>query len=176
MATSLYLTHTIIIGNNNIGNTINADRTFIGFNQRRQTVSESNEDLESDGYYLTLLIHSIGSERRDFPVLVRVITSNSTVEATNIQFDTSYDALFGSRTNTDDPIEEIIIIEAGVTEYELTTYIRSDFLPEDLECYTLLLSGIDTLGYRDISVCNQDYTNSTDYFCQHTICIKDDDG
>ena len=153
-----------------------SDQTFIGFNQRRQTVSESNGDLTSDGYYLTLLIHSTGSERRDYPVLIRVSTSNSTVEANNIQFDTSYDALFGSRTNTYDPIEETIIIEAGEMEHELITFIRNDFLPEGLECFTLLLSGKDTPGYRDISVCNDDSTNSTDYFCQHTICIEDDDG
>ena len=154
-----------------------SERTFIGFSQRTQTVPEDDGDFATDGYYVTIPIHSVGSERRDYPVLVRVTTTNnSTVEGITSQFDPSYDALFGSRYNSYDPLEENFNLETGEVDFELSSFVQSDFVPEGLECFTLQLIGMDSPGFRDISVCNEDHTDSTDYFCRHTICIEDDDG
>ena len=86
--------------------------------------------------------------------------------------------MFGSRENSDDPIEEIRNLEAGQLRFsrDLTTSIKNDNRNESLECFTLHIHNSDAPGYRDISRCNEAYTNSSDYFCEHTICIEDDDG
>ena len=152
--------------------------TIIGFSQRSQTVSEGHGGPDVDSFLLAIDVHSHGSERRDYEVHIHVINGNATVEATDIQFDLSYDALFGSRNGIDDPIKEIRNLEAGTLQFsrELTTTIRNDIRAEGLECYTLQIRNVDAPGYRDISSCNGDDTNSSDCFCRHTICIEDDDG
>ena len=153
------------------------EATFIGFAERSQTVSESEAPSGDDGYYITVRINSAGSERRDYPVRIRVTSPiNTTVEGINIQFDPLFDVLFGSRLNIDDPITYDLNVPTDVYSTSVSAFIRQDFTPEGLECFTLRISGIDAPGFRDISSCNEDSTHPTDYFCQHTICIQDDDG
>ena len=149
---------------------------FIGFTQRSQTVSESNAPPGNDGYDISVWINSTGSERRDYPVRIRVTTSNTTVEGRNIQFNTLYDVLFGTRDDADDPITETRAMLKGTYFSELRAFIRQDFRSEGLECFTLKITGLDFELFRHISSCNEDDTHPTNYFCQHTICIEDDDG
>ena len=148
---------------------------FIGFSQRSQTVSEG---AGTDDFLLTIDVHSKGSERRDFELHIRVIGGNATVEGTNVQFDSSYDALFGSREDSDDPVTEIRNLEAGQLQLSqhLTTSIKNDNHSEGLECFTLEIRNPDVSEHRDTSTCNAASTNSSDYFCEHTICIEDDEG
>ena len=148
---------------------------FIGFTQRSQTVSESNALPGTDGYEIRVWINSTGSEKRDYPVRIRVTTSNTTVEGFNIQFDTSYDVLFGTRDAADDPISETRAMPKGIYYLELRAFIRQDFHSEGLECFTLKITSLDVKPFRDISSCNEDDTHPTNYFCRHTICIEDDD-
>ena len=108
------------------------------------------------------------------PALVRVVDSNGTVEGTNIQFNSSYDALFGRREVDDSLSEDITFLAGENLDLELTTFIRNDLHPEGLECFTLQIQGTDALGHHDI--CHEDSAEATDYFCKHTICIEDDDG
>ena len=149
---------------------------FIGFTQRSQTVSESYIPPGFAGFVPRIQINSTGSERRDYSVRIRVTTSNATVEGFNIQYDTSYDAVFGRRNEADDQISENITITKGTFKSKLLAIIVPDFLPEGLECFTLKITGLDYEGFRDISSCNEDDTHPTNYFCEHTICIEDDDG
>jgi hypothetical protein len=150
--------------------------TFVGFSQRRQTVSEGDTPFGADGFYVTTRIHSGGSERRSYPIRVRVTPNNSTVEGTNIQFESSYDALYGTRDSSDDPVQEIIDLPAGSFELHLRLFIRDDLLAEGLECFTLKIRGIDVPGSREISACHEDDDDDpTEYFCKHTICIEDND-
>ena len=149
---------------------------LIGFAQRTQTVSESSTPPGADGYYIRVRVNSIGSEIRDYPVRIRVTTANTTVEGINVQFGSTYDALFGTRINVYDPITEELTVAKGEFHTYSTAYIRQDFRSEGLECFSLLISGIDYPGFRDISSCNEDELHPTDYFCQHTVCIEDDDG
>ena len=140
-------------------------------------MSESGAAPGFDGHDIAVRISSSGSERRDFPVRIRVTSPlSASVEATNVQFDSDFDVLFGTRLKRDDPITYNLNIEKGVFSSEITAFVRQDFVPEPQECFTLIISGLDSSGYRDISSCNDDSTDSTDYFCQHTICIQDDDG
>ena len=153
------------------------ETTFIGFAERCQTVSESEAPSGDDGYYITARINSAGSERRDYPVRIRVTSPiNTTVEGINIQFDPLFDVLFGSRLNIDYPITYDLDVPRDVYSTSVSAFIRQDFTPEGLECFTLRISAPDAPGFRDISSCNEDSTNPADYFCQHTICIQDDDG
>ena len=153
------------------------ETTFIGFAERSQTVSESEAPSGDDGYYITVRINSAGSERRDYPVRIRVTSPiNTTVEGINIQLDPLFDVLFGSRLNIDDPITYDLNVPTDVYSTSVSAFIRQDFTPEGLECFTLRISAPDAPGFRDISSCNEDSTHPTDYFCQHTVCIQDDDG
>ena len=139
-------------------------------------MSESGAAPGFDGHDITVRISSSGSERRDFPVRIRVTSLSASVEANNVQFDSDFDVLFGTRLNRDDLITYDLNIAKRVFSSEITAFIRQDFVPEPQECFTLRISGLDSPGYRDISSCNEDSTDSTGYFCQHTICIQDDDG
>ena len=58
----------------------------------------------------------------------------------------------------------------------LTTFIRDDRRPEDEECFTISIVPVDVLGRRELFACNEDDSGEGNYFCQHTICIMDDDG
>ena len=154
-------------------------KTFIGFSQRNQVVSESDALPGTYGFHLPVPIHSSGSESRDFPVNVRVLPAagNSTVEATNTLFNPAYDALFGTKESIHDPIQENLVVVAGSRDLQLVFFIRNDFLPEGLECFTLELRGSNAEGYRTTSDCYDDGgdLDATDYFCKQTICIEDDD-
>ena len=118
----------------------------------------------------------MGSERRDYPVRIGVRTTNSTVEGLNVQFDSSYDVLFGTRLSMDDIITEDLTVTKGTFHSYFTAFVRQDFRSESLECFTLKISGLDVPGFREISACNDDHLRPTDYFCRHTVCIEDDDG
>ena len=56
------------------------------------------------------------------------------------------------------------------------TAIRNDFRPEYEECYSIQISPIDL---KEVFMCDFVDTSSTppmSFFCEHTICIEDDDG
>ena len=141
-------------------------------------VSESDALPGTDGFRLPIPIHSSGSESRDFPIKIHFLHGNSTVVATNTPFNPAYDALFGTKETNDDPVQETLVVVAGSRDIQLTIFIRNDFLPEGLECFTLELRGGDTEGYRTISDCYDDGgdPDTANYFCKQTICIEDDDG
>ena len=58
----------------------------------------------------------------------------------------------------------------------LMTVVQNDSRPEELECYTINIITTDIEGVRELFTCNENESNSTDFFCDHTICINDDDG
>ena len=88
-----------------------------------------------------------------------------------------YDATFGRRVNLDDPIEgtrDLLLGERTVSP--LLTVIRNDFIPEEIECYTIRIFPVDVAGRHELFTCNEDNAGADSYFCVHTICIEDDDG
>ena len=58
----------------------------------------------------------------------------------------------------------------------LTAFIRDDLRPENEECFTIRILPVDVLGRRELFSCNDDDSGADNYFCEHTICIEDDDG
>ena len=150
---------------------------IIGFTQRRQTVSES---VAPPGFntFLFLGVNSSRISELDYEVQFRVLeTGNATVEAVNLQFQPRFDALFGAIETANSPIEDSRLLFAGIQELSVIgTFIENDFAPEDpIECYEIRILSLDIMT-RILFTCNEDEADPVDFFCIHTICIKDDDG
>ena len=138
----------------------------------------------------SLDIHSKIISEVEYAIGFRHIQGNNptdaTVETTNLFdpiFNTIFDALFGERRNPNnpfDPLETISVLESGRLEplRPLVTTIIRDVIPELDECYTINIFEIDTVtdGGRVNYDCNENEDNPEDFFCDHTVCIVDDDG
>ena len=143
---------------------------IIGFTQRGQTVSESHTPPE-----ISLGVNSSRISELDYEVLFRVLeTGTATVEAFNMQFQTRFDAVFGTTFDEQSPITDQRVLMAGSLELSrIETRIVNDFIPEDpIECFEIRILSLDIMT-RILFTCNED---EADFFCIHTICIKDDDG
>jgi hypothetical protein len=87
-----------------------------------------------------------------------------------------FDARFGNRENPDDPIIETFILEKEMNSIvPLRTTVINDFIPEEKECYSIGIFPIDVPGRRELFECNDDADMADNYFCEHTICIENDD-
>ena len=150
----------------------------IGFTQRIRTVSEGQEGAV-DLFQLQIIVSSLRSAERVHPMLFRILetSTNATVEtltsASNI-----FDAAFGLRDNLNDPIEESMDLFPGERTISplLRTAIINDIIPEETECFTIGIFPVDIPGRREWFTCNEDSEGADSYFCEHTICIEDDDG
>ena len=145
----------------------------IGFTQRRQTVPESIFPGEN----LILLI-DVATQRvseREYEILYQLHPIGTATVVGFNDFETlNEDARFGF--SDDGIIGELNLLPPGESVITpVRTDIRNDFIPELEECYTIQISPVDTLGFRELFTCNDDSTNATNYFCRHTICIEDND-
>ena len=87
------------------------------------------------------------------------------------------DAAFGTRTERDAPIQEEFDLEQlEATIPPLTVEIRDDFRSEDEECFTIRIFAVYFQGHRNLLTCNEDDFGATNYFCETTTCIMDNDG
>ena len=150
----------------------------IGFTERRRTVSEGLFP-DSDEFPLQIDVATLRVSEREHRMLYRVLSSGTaTVVSLEFRDNLDYDARFG--TVQADPIEQRDLLLPGrdfITP--LPTAIRNDLIPEDEECYTIQISPIDIPGLRELFVCDFVDTSSTppmSFFCEHTICIANDDG
>ena len=151
----------------------------IGFTERRRTVSEGHvpgvEEFPLEIDVATLRV----SEREHWRMLYRVLSSG-TARVVSFEFrdNLDYDARFGFVEA--DPIEQRDQLLPGRDIINpLITAIRNDFIPEDEECYSIQISPIDIPGLKEFFMCDFVNTSSTPpmgFFCEHTICIEDDDG
>ena len=150
---------------------------FIGFLQRYQDISE-NAGGPLTFFPLSINVSTPRASERNHTVVFWYLGSSSTaiVVPVNEPEDPLYDAKFGCRKIGDHPIEVTHILYPGKRTLSLTTTIRNDNRPEDQECYTISIY-ISELTLRVPPFrCNDDYRNPTEFFCDHTICIIDDDG
>ena len=151
---------------------------IIGFTERIRTVSEGQEP-GVDLFQLEINLASARTAEREHPMIFRLQepSTNATIE-TLIESSPVFDATFGLRANPDDPIEEARDLDPGsrTVRPPLQTAIRNDLMSEDTECYTIRVFPVDVPGRRELFECNEDVVGEDNYFCEHTICIEDDDG
>ena len=152
---------------------------IIGFTQRTQRVSESMA-LPGDVFFpLPIHVATLRTAEREYPMYFRVqgASSSAIVEPIGAVVDPLYDATFGTREREDGPIAVFFNLEAlEDTIPPLITFIRNDLRPEYEECFTIRILPVDIPGNQVLFSCYDDYYGEDNYFCEHTICIMDDDG
>ena len=153
---------------------------IIGFTTRTVCVPENNTEPGFDVWFLPIEVATLRTAEREHPMIFRVQEASSLaiVEPIGDVVNLLYDATFGTRDNIGDPIEVFFVLEAlEDTVSPLATFIRDDRRPEDAkECFTIRIFPVDVPGRRELFTCNEDDVGADNYFCQHTICIEDDDG
>ena len=148
---------------------------ILGFGDRRQTreadVLPGNEQL-----FLDILITSLRTSELFYPVGVRsVIEGQPIIDPMDFIQNFMFDGLFGSREqNTINNLVLMESLEVNTTMLPaLQVSIRDDFLPENLECFELSIFRVDVESFTEQFMCN---TAGDNFFCEHEICILDDDG
>ena len=133
-------------------------------------------------------VHSNITSEVDYEIGFRHIKgrnpTGATVETADILdpiFDSNFDARFGDRPNPNnrfDPLETVRTLEKGhlVPSRPLFTTIFPDMCPEPDECYTVHIFIIDPYLHFSYFNCYDNEDNPEDFFCEHTVCILDDDG
>ena len=152
---------------------------IIGFTSRTVYVPENNAELFFDVWLLPIEVATMRTAEREHPMIFRVqgASSSAIVEPIGVVVNQRYDATFGTRNNTGDPIEELLILDAlEDTIDNRIAFIRDDRRPEDQECFTIRINPFDVPGRREPFTCNEDDSGADNYFCQTEICIEDDDG
>ena len=149
---------------------------IIGFTTRTVCVPENNTDPGFDLWYLPIELATVRAAEREHRMILRLQEASglAIVEPIGVVVDQFYDATFGSRHNIGGPIEVFFILDVlEDTIPPLTAFIRR---PENEECFTIRILPVDVDGRRELFACNEDDSGEDNYFCQHTICIEDDDG
>ena len=152
---------------------------LIGFTERFRTVSEGMAESGFDVFRLLINVATLRTDRREHPMIFRILDDRSSaiVEPVGAVTDPLFDATFGSRDRLNDPLEVLFVLEAlHNTIPPLTTFIRNDFRPEELECFTICIFPVDVPGRPELFLCNEDGVGANKYFCETEICIEDDDG
>ena len=157
---------------------------IIGFTERQRTVSEGIVPEGEDEFRLTYDVAALRTSERDHLMTFRLLegistaTVNTRQELGDLNILRDNDAIFGEEREENDPIEESRSLPLGSTTLpqDLPTFIRGDIKAEDKECYTVRVLAYDVPGVRQLFTCNDDQANATNYFCEHEICIIDDDG
>lgn len=144
----------------------------IGFAHRRQNVSESDHPPLTVTFTIPINVTSLRASEVEYDVQfhIQTIGQTASVEA---KFSADSDALIGHRNTANEPLQlrHSLPIGTRALAIPLTAVIVDDFTPESQECFTVkIVPGIHS-NYQ----CNEDIVNPTDYFCEHTICIDDDD-
>ena len=134
-----------------------------------------------DEFRLEIDVAALRVSERVHPMLYRVLSSG-TADATVVSFEfrdnLDYDARFGF-VEADPIVQEDRLLPGRDFIDPLQTAIRDDFVPEYEECYSIQISPIDIPGLKELFMCDFVDTSSTPpmgFFCEHTICIEDDDG
>ena len=147
----------------------------IGFTERIRTVSEcAGVDL----FLLEINVSSLRPSEMQYHMEFHIVESrtNATVE-TLVPTSNVFDATFGFRENPYYIMEtrDLPLGERTISPL-LQTAIRNDIIPEETECFTIRIWPVDLSGGHVFFDCNYGYLDVDSYFCEHTICIEDNDG
>ena len=138
-----------------------------------------SERADFDSFILPIAFEAVRTSELEYITRIQVVESISTaiVAPINVPGITMFDATFGVRDNPEDPIREDHSIEAGTNYLQgiLRVSLTDDLHIEPDECFTLTASTRNDFGQS--APCNDnDDDSATSYFCEHTVCIEDDDG
>ena len=151
----------------------------IGFSQRVRTVCECDALEGEDSIPIDIDVATQRLAEREHPMLFRLHVSTSTA-IVDSRFDVTnppLDFCFGIRLHPDGPIQEEFDLKPLVaTIPPLRAEIIDDLVPEDEECFTIRIFPVDVPGRRELFDCNEDEDGTTEFFCETTICIIDNDG
>ena len=143
----------------------------IGFTEKSKTVSESTA-------LIGINVAATRSSDRLYPITVQHNEQRSTAVVGSLVGDSfNSDIRFGVRQSPNDPLIEETDLQPGQTTLQLImAVIVQDLIIEPEECFTLQIFFTGYSSAREpLVTCNAD-DSSTNYFCEHTVCIEDDDG
>ena len=145
---------------------------LIGFTERIQTVSEGEAQPE-EFISITVNVSTNRISEVNYTVYFRYqnVISSAIVEPLSSN-DSEYDVLFGEQLDSNGQIQELQEIRPGQNSASIQLLILNDLLPEEEECFTLRIQADDP-SLRSLPKCND---QGDSFFCEHTICIIDDDG
>ena len=148
---------------------------FVGFTERRTNISERT-DVPVDVYRIAIEVSAERTSELIHTSTIYVVESKTATVESFSSHSLFYDALFGTIVVPGDPLQEVHLLRSGERRYQdIQLSIRNDFLIENEECFTLSISTRNDFGQE--ALCNADDDSSaSSYFCEHTICIEDDDG
>ena len=152
----------------------------IGFTQRVQTVCEDEALPGEDFFHIEIGVATLRTAEREHPMVFRLQSGGTAiVEPRGSLENPLLDAVFGTRYSSysEAPIQEEFYLERLVAIIPpLPVDIRNDLKPEDEECFTIRIFPVDVPGRRELFDCSEDEDGATNFFCETTICICDDDG
>ena len=150
----------------------------IGFSERRQTVVEG----ERNGIILPIHVHALRSSEVMHRVGFHINVINATATVMEHNSYNGVDAVFYSEPG------EISIVTGhclypGAMDFNIPTIIVNDASVENTECFTIKIQNSSFSCYEDdgegdgegSGTSNED-NMMQNYFCQHTVCIEDNDG
>ena len=150
----------------------------IGFTEETQCIPEELRPGVNE-FLVFIDLATLRVSEREHGMSFRLLASGAATVVSFASFSaTDFDARFGGQEG--DPIIEIDFLDPGEdTVRPRRTLIINDFIPEIEECFTIQISPIDVPGLMLLFIC--DFVDNstippTNYLCEHTICIKDDDG
>lgn len=147
---------------------------IIGFSQRIQTVSEGM--IHAELFELQIDVVTLRTSEREQRMIFRYRETSSTATVVPLtEIDQNFDVLFGTRRH-DSLVVEIDLPPLSNAISPLSITIRNEFDFEGEECFTIRISSVDFSEQHEFFSCNEDIDGGNSYFCEHTICIADDDG
>ena len=140
------------------------------------TVLESMAPPGEDLFNIDIGVSTLRTSEREHPMVFRLqqSTSSAIVEPFGRVENILFDVILGIRDHSGGPIQEEFVLESLVSTIpSRQVAILNDLRPEDHECFTIRIHVVDVFGRLEFFECNEEGTN---FFCEHTICIEDDDG
>ena len=138
------------------------------------TVSES-AGLSEDSFDVLIGVDTLRVSEKRVPIAFFLRNDRSTAVVSplgNILFPS--DALFGSRDEADTINEQYDLNPNESAIEPRIARILDDLRVEPVECFIIRINFLYIPGSREpLATCNEEGTN---FFCEHTICIEDDDG
>ena len=150
----------------------------IGFTQRSRNVSEGAVTPGGEIFQLSIMVTTLRTSERGYRVILHHQEHRSTAVVDSLfQANVDADVLFGVSSSPGDPLVWTTDLLPGQSAFQpITSAIINDFRMEPKECFIIRIYFSEFPGSREPQVTCNDDDGATNFFCEHTICIEDDDG